>query len=83
MGEHFGGPRERSLKNALLHTFGNAPLVNCSLKRAFCQEIILQGCAGEHFWRANRGQPFVTTVSAQLKILDKINPIWLEDSKRH
>ena len=77
MGEHFEGPRERSLKNALLHTFDNAPLVNCSLKRAFCQEIILQGCAGEHFWRANNGQPFVTAVGAQLKKFNKINPIRL------
>ena len=37
----FEDPRKHSLKNALLHTFKNAPLVYCSLKRAFCQDSIL------------------------------------------
>ena len=37
----FERPREHSLKNALLHTFKDAPLVNCSSKRAFCQDSIL------------------------------------------
>ena len=45
----FDRPREHSLQNVLLHTFDNACMVTCSLKRAFCQESILQGCAGEHF----------------------------------
>ena len=34
------------------------------------------------FKRATKGQPSVTAVAAQLKMLNKINPIWLENSKR-